>query len=123
MALEENPFTNLGPMVLVGAVVGSVGAEIIAPHAYGLHLFPSTYITRKSGKRVHIHHWVWALLGMGVYSLRPSSVTWVNSLIIGVLMGVFAQGVSYSTSHLMLYDPEGFRIQRAETEGGESNAS
>lgn len=47
---EINPFSNLGPLTLLGAVVGSVGAEIVHPHAYGLHLFPSTYITLKTVK-------------------------------------------------------------------------
>ena len=119
---EINPFNNLGPLTLLGAVVGSVGAEIVHPHAYGLHLFPSTYLTLKNGKRFHIHHWVWALGGMTLYSMRPAKQQWLNSLIVGTLLGVFAQGVSYSTSHLMLYDAEGFRKQRAESFGGETNA-
>lgn len=118
---EINPFNNLGPLTLLGAVVGSVGAEIVHPHAYGLHLFPSTYITRKNGERFHIHHWVWALGGMALYSMRPAKQQWLNSMIVGTLLGVFAQGVSYSTSHLLLYDAESFRKQRAESFGGENN--
>ena len=118
---EINPFDNLGPLTLLGAVVGSVSAEIIHPHAYGLHLFPSTYFTLKNGERIHIHHWLWALLGMTLYSFRPAKQRWLNSMVVGTLLGIFAQGVSYSTSHLMLYDAEGFRKQRAETFGGEAN--
>ena len=34
--------------------------------------------------------------------------------------GNHAQGVSYSTSHLLLYDAESFRKQRAESFGGET---
>ena len=116
-----NPFSNLGPTLLLGVVVGSVGAEIIAPHAYGLHLFQSTFTTLKDGTRIHIHHWVWALLGMGLYAIRPFSTKWINSMVVGILLGVFAQGVSYSTSHLMLYDPDGFRAYNAEIAGGASN--
>jgi hypothetical protein len=117
----NNPFSNLGSMVLLGAVVGSVGAEIVAPHAYGLHLFQSTYMTLDDGSRIHIHHWVWALMGMGLYAIRPFTTRWLNSMVVGVLLGIFAQGVSYSTSHLMLYDPDGFRDYRAETLGGEAH--
>jgi len=117
---ELTPFDNLGTPTLLGAVVGSVGAEIVHPHAYGLHLSPSTYFTLSNGKTIHIHHWLWALGGMALYSLKPAKKRWLNSLIVGTLFGVFAQGVSYKTSHLMLYDAEGFRNRRAESFGGET---
>lgn len=110
----RNPFGNLNASILVGAVLGGLGAEIVHPHAYGLHLFPSTFFTTKGGKRFHIHHWMWALGGMGLYSLSPFKNTTVNSLVVGGLVGVLAQGVSYSTSKYILYDAEQYVRLRAE---------
>ena len=110
----SNPFENISPIILVGVIVGGVGAEFVHPHAYGLHLFPSTFITMKNGKRFHIHHWVWGLGALGVYSLRPFKNTMLNSLTVGTMLGLIAQGVSYSTSHMILYDSETFQSLRAD---------
>jgi hypothetical protein len=110
----SNPFENITPIILVGVVIGGVGAEFVHPHAYGLHLFPSTFITMKNGKRFHIHHWVWGVLGLGAYSLKPFSNTFWNSLTVGTFLGIIGQGVSYSTSHMMLYDSETFHALRSD---------
>lgn len=103
----------LKPLFLVGAVVGAVGSEMIHPHAYGLHIFPSNILTMKNGKRFHMHHWTLALVGMGLYSLRPFKRTWLDLLTKGILVGVFAQGVSYTASHMMFYDPTEYKVLRA----------
>jgi len=108
------PLQNLNPLILVGVMVGGVGAEFLHPHAYGLQLTPSTFFTTKNGNRFHIHHWVWGLSAFGLYSLKPSSNISINSLIVGTLFGIIGQGVSYSTSHMLLYDAKQFQTLRAE---------
>ena len=108
----SNPFDNLKPILLVGVIIGGVGAEFIHPHAYGLHIIPSTYITKSDGRRFHIHHWAWGLLGLGAYSMKPFSNSILNSLTVGTLLGIIGQGVSYSTSHMMLYDVDTYKAMR-----------
>ncbi|MCP4122145.1 MAG: hypothetical protein GY751_10365 [Bacteroidetes bacterium] len=106
-------FSNLTPIVVVGAMAGGIVAEYVHPHAYGLHLMPSTVFTILDEQKLHIHHWVWGLGFLGLYSLKPFTRPSVNSLTVGFILGAIAQGLSYSTSHLMLYDEEGFKQERA----------
>ena len=81
-------FSNLSPVVVVGIMAGDE-------------------------KKLHIHHWVWGLGFLGLYSLYPAKNTTINSLVVGTTLGAIAQGLSYSTSHLMLYDEDGFKEERA----------
>lgn len=106
-------FSNLSPIVVVGVMAGGIVSEFVHPHAYGLHLMPSTVFTILDEKKLHIHHWVWGLSFLGLYSLYPSKNTSINSLIVGFILGGIAQGLSYSTSHMMLYDEETFKEERA----------
>ena len=106
-------FTNLSSVVVVGIMAGGIISEFVHPHAYGLHILPSTVFTVLDEKKLHIHHWVWGLGFLGLYSLYPVKDTTINSLVVGVTMGAIAQGLSYSTSHLMLYDRDGYKEERA----------
>ena len=65
-------------------------------------------------KYFHIHHWIYSLAGLSLLYFFPTQRTWLNSTIAGLLLGNMAQGLSYSTSHYVLYDRERFEIERAQ---------
>ena len=104
---DEKPtiFQNLNATVIVGAVFAAVVSEYIHPHPYGLYFFPSLRMDI-GGKTIHIHHWILALGVLAVYARYPFKNIYANSLTLGALIGILAQGVSYSTAHWILYDEE-----------------
>lgn len=101
------------PVVIIAAAVTSVAAEVIHPHIYGLDLLPSFRIEIGDNKYLHIHHWLYGLTGLTILYLWPTPKKWLNSMLLGGLLGMFAQGLSYSTSHFVLYDRERFELARA----------
>lgn len=101
------------PVVITAAAVSSIVAEVIHPHVYGLDLIPSIRFEIGDNKYFHIHHWIYSLAGLSLLYFFPFQRTWVNSTLAGLLLGNMAQGLSYSTSHYVLYDRERFDIERA----------
>ena len=116
--MDEFPI-NL-PLLAIGAAVGSITSEFISPHMYGLSFLDSMTLEVGGGKKLHFHHWMWAGLGLGVMGFIHPKNKWVNSLLTGTLIGVFAQGLSYSTSHWIIYDEDEFN--RARWEGSYDNS-
>lgn len=107
-----NEFPISLPLLAVGAAIGSITSEYISPHMYGLSFLDSLTLEIGGNKKMHFHHWMWAGLGLGILGFYHPSEKWVNSLVTGVLLGVFAQGLSYSTSHWITYDADEFNKAR-----------
>ena len=101
------------PVVITAAAISSIFGELVHPHVYGLDLLPSLRIEIGDNKYLHIHHWIYALGGLTLLYCFPTPKTWLNSFLAGGLIGGLAQGLSYSTSHFVLYDREKFDINRA----------
>jgi hypothetical protein len=100
------------PIVVTAAAISSIIGEVIHPHVYGLDLLPSFRIEIGDNKYLHVHHWLYGLGGLTLLYYYPTSKTWLNSMFLGGLLGILAQGLSYSTSHFVLYDREKFEIAR-----------
>ena len=79
---------------------------------YGLGFLNSLTLKVPGGREIHSHHWMWAGLGLGILGFVHPSQKWLNSILTGTLLGVFAQGLSYSTSHWIIYDEEEFNLAR-----------
>lgn len=101
------------PVVITAAAISSIFGELVHPHVYGLDLIPSFRIEIGDNKYLHLHHWIYALGSLTLLYYFPTQKTWLNSLLAGGLIGGLAQGLSYSTSHFVLYDREKFDINRA----------
>jgi len=104
------------PVVVIAAAVSAIIAEVIHPHVYGLDLIPSIRIEIGDRKYLHIHHWIYALGGLIYLGYRPINNFAFNSIAVGILLGSMAQGLSYSTSHWVLYDRERFDMARLDKE-------
>ena len=108
--MDEFPISL--PLLAVGAAIGAVTSEYVSPHMYGLTFLDSLTLEVGKGKKFHFHHWMMAGLGWGILGFIHPSEKWANSLLTGSLIGVFAQGLSYSTSHWLIYDAESFNAAR-----------
>ena len=102
------------PVVITAAAVSAIVSEVIHPHIYGLDLIPSLRFEIGDNKYLHFHHWIYSLAGLSILYYFPTPQRWLNSVITGALLGSMAQGLSYSTSHFVLYDRERFDIRRAQ---------
>lgn len=102
------------PLVICAAAISSIFGEIVHPHIYGLDLIPSFRIEIGDNKYLHLHHWIYALGGLTLLYNFPTQKSWLNSLLAGGLLGGLAQGLSYSTSHFVLYDRDTFDVHRAQ---------
>lgn len=87
-------------VLLLSAVIGFLISEVAAGRASKgrKQIFPSLRFKR-GGNSIHIHHWVWCLTLLIIFSV----VQYTHPILIGILLGACIQGLTYKDSLQFVY--------------------
>lgn len=85
---------------LLGTIIGFLVAEAVSGRKSGeTGLIKSIKFPLRNKKVFHLHHWMWSMTMIIVFLLL--GVT--NRLFIGLLVGVFIQGITYRDFYKIIY--------------------
>jgi len=96
--------------VLVGSLIGFRAARLVAGRSTGAAgVFPS-WVFRIGGRRLHIHHWLWAsILLAALFLVTDGTGLWtpnaaLKTFLYGALAGIILQGIfCYSDWRRIVY--------------------
>ncbi|MBP6974560.1 MAG: hypothetical protein KBB54_01305 [Candidatus Pacebacteria bacterium] len=87
--------------LMLGTLIGFVFWKIISGKHEGDKIEKSLRFIIK-GYYIHIHHWIWCSILLGVYV----AVGFQNHLVIGILVGSIVQGLTYRDRLVIVYRKE-----------------